>query len=315
MLARTVDFPRIPESVRLERLLLPSGVLRVALDTDTYNEVDDQFALVYALLSPERLKVEAIYAAPFHNERSSGPADGMEKSHEEILRLLGKMGRPAEGWVYRGSTGYLDASLTPYRSDAALDLVERAMATPAGQQLYVLAIAAITNVASAMLLEPRIIERICVVWLGGHALFWPNTNEFNLKQDVYAARIIFDSGVPLVHIPCMGVTTHLRTRLSELDQYVRGRGVVGDYLADTVAALPSDPFAWSKEIWDMATVAYLIGERWMESELVHSPIVTDQVTWSLDARRHLIRYIRYVHRDPIFRDLFRKLDRFASGAL
>jgi len=48
----------------------------MVLDTDTYNEVDDQFAVVYALRSPERLRVEALYAAPFHNDRSSGPADG-----------------------------------------------------------------------------------------------------------------------------------------------------------------------------------------------------------------------------------------------
>ena len=59
--------------------------VRMVLDTDTYNEIDDQFAVVYALISPE-LDVQAVYAAPFHNNRSSGPGDGMEKSYEEILR-------------------------------------------------------------------------------------------------------------------------------------------------------------------------------------------------------------------------------------
>ena len=58
---------------------------------------------MHALLSPE-LRVEAIYAAPFDNSRSSGPADGMEKSYEEILRLLERLDVGVEGFVFRGAT-------------------------------------------------------------------------------------------------------------------------------------------------------------------------------------------------------------------
>jgi hypothetical protein len=76
---------------------------RVVLDTDTYNEVDDQFALAHLLLSDECVSLEAVYAAPFFNERSSGPADGMEKSHEEILRVLELVGKKPEPKALRGS--------------------------------------------------------------------------------------------------------------------------------------------------------------------------------------------------------------------
>ena len=72
----------------LRRLEKPKGRVGVILDTDTYNEIDDQFALSYMLRSPEKLNVKAIYAAPFHNEKSNGPADGMEKSYQEILNIL-----------------------------------------------------------------------------------------------------------------------------------------------------------------------------------------------------------------------------------
>ena len=48
----------------------------MVLDTDTYNEVDDQFAVVYTLFSPEKFEVEAFYAAPFFNDRSTGPKEG-----------------------------------------------------------------------------------------------------------------------------------------------------------------------------------------------------------------------------------------------
>lgn len=308
-----LQMPQISESTRLERLRPPAGRVRMVLDTDTYNEVDDQFALVYALLSPERLAVEAVYAAPFHNSRSSGPADGMERSYAEILRLLDKLGRSPDGWVFKGSTGYLGSSLEPQQSDAAADLVQRALASPVDDPLYVVAIGAITNVASAILMEPKIIEHMVVVWLGGHALYWPHTREFNLKQDVPAARVVFDCGVPLVLIPCMGVTTHLLTTVAELEAYVSGRGAIGDYLVEIVKGYHDDHKGWSKVIWDVSTIAYLINPDWVPTDLVHSPILTDQVTWSVDRSRHLIRCANFVQRDPIFRDLFAKLECSQKG--
>ncbi len=78
------------------------GRVRAVLDTDTYNEIDDQFALVQAMLSPDRIALEAIYAAPFHNKRSSGPGDGMDKIYDEILRLLDRMDRSSAGFVFKG---------------------------------------------------------------------------------------------------------------------------------------------------------------------------------------------------------------------
>jgi hypothetical protein len=41
--------------------------------------------------------------------------------------------------------------------------------------------------------------------------------------------------------------------------------------------------------------------------LIPSPLLTGEHTWSHDPHRHLIREARYVQRDEIFGDLFRKL--------
>ena len=72
----------------LQRLNRPEGPVDVVLDTDTYNEIDDQYALAYLIKSEEKLHLKAVYAAPFHNEKSSGPEDGMEKSYQEIESAL-----------------------------------------------------------------------------------------------------------------------------------------------------------------------------------------------------------------------------------
>ena len=68
----------------IRALGVPEGPVDVVLDTDTYNEIDDQFAIAYMMRSPE-LRTKAIYAAPFFNENSSGPEDGMLKSYDESL--------------------------------------------------------------------------------------------------------------------------------------------------------------------------------------------------------------------------------------
>lgn len=302
-----MKYPHIPEAARLARLQPPSRKVRMVLDTDTYNEIDDQFAVVYALLSPQHMAVEALYAAPFHNKRSDSPADGMEKSYEEILRVLDKLGRPDAVPVYKGATSYLPPDLKPESTPAVEDLIRRALASPEDDPLYVVAIGAITNIAAAVLIEPEIIRHMVVVWLGGNALHWPNAIEFNLRQDVPAARVVFDCGVPLVQIPCLGVTTHLLTTMSELDSFVRGKNMIGDYLCEIYEAYLPDHYARSKVIWDIAAIAYLVNAEWTPSDLVHSPVLTDQITWSVDRRRHFIRSVNYVRRDDIFRDLFEKL--------
>jgi len=80
-------FITIEEDVRVKMLKYPKGKIDIVLDTDTATEVDDQFAVAYALLSEERLDIKAIYAAPFAmNERTSDPKTGMEMSYREIAQ-------------------------------------------------------------------------------------------------------------------------------------------------------------------------------------------------------------------------------------
>ena len=134
-----MNFPSIPDSLRMERLQPPSGKVNVVIDTDTYNEIDDQFAVVHALLSPEELIVEGIYAAPFYNHRSTSPGAGMEMSYDEIVRLLDRLDLSASNLAFRGSDGFLTDYSHPYASPAVDDLIARAMG--ADELLYVVAIA------------------------------------------------------------------------------------------------------------------------------------------------------------------------------
>ena len=321
-----MEFSSLSEKTRLDRLQPPDGKVRIVIDTDTFNEIDDQFAVVHALLSPEKLLVESIYAAPFFNHKSSSPGNGMELSYEEILRLLDRLDLPSDNLVYRGSDGFLKDYDYPYSNSAVDDLIDRAMSSD--EILYVVAIAALTNIASAILKEPEIIKKIVVVWLGGNALHWPHAVEFNLAGDVLASRVVLNCGVPLVLLPCAGVTTPV----PEIERYVQGKSAIGNYLAETFKGYKDDHFAWSKEIWDIVATAYLINPDWIKTNIVASPIISQgtagdvfnhnsdswikhPLSWSFDDGRHKIRCAYYVERDPIFRDLFTKLEQWANGSI
>src|SRR5690606_13564741 len=123
--------------------------------------------------------LEAIYAAPFHNSRSTGPGHGMELSYEEILRLLDRLNVSAANLVHRGVTDYVGPAKQPRDGAAVDDLIARARASSPDDPLYIVAIGAISNVASALLKAPDIVDRAVVVWLGGHSLEWPHQREFN----------------------------------------------------------------------------------------------------------------------------------------
>ncbi len=307
-----MQFPTLSPTRRIELLEPVAGMVDMVLDTDAYNEIDDQFALVYALLSKERLKLEAVYAAPFHNARSSGPEEGMEKSYEEILRVLERMNHPHEGFVFKGSRQWMVAPDQPVRSEVVDDLIARAKADRKGP-LYVVAIGAPTNVASAIAAAPEIIDRIAVVWLGGQPLKWHSAAEFNLNQDMVASRLLFNSSVPLVLLPCLNVAGHIKTTQAEMERFVNGRGAIGNYLFEIYSDYFPDHFARSKEIWDLAPLAWLINPDWMQSALVPSPILSDVRTWSHDPRRHFIREVLSLNRDSIFGDLFQKLENYAEN--
>ena len=178
-----MEFPRITESRRIELLEPPpvGGKVDAVLDTDAKNEIDDQFAITYALLSTESIDLKAVYAAPFEHE-GVPPGVGMEQSYEEIVKVLDLCGRTDDVAACRGSSECMRDVETPLESEAARDLVSRAGSCDG--PLYVMAIGAITNVASALLLEPEIVDRIVVVWLGGHQFHHETARDYNLGGDM-----------------------------------------------------------------------------------------------------------------------------------
>ncbi|MBQ7922958.1 MAG: nucleoside hydrolase [Clostridia bacterium] len=238
---------------------------KVILDTDTYNEIDDQFALSLALLSPIEIELLAVTAAPFYNPKSDyNFGKGMERSYEEIGRVMDFVCKSHPGVkpvpYYRGSADRMPDEKTPVPSEAADMIRKIAMeqGTPE-DRVYVVAIGAITNVASALVAYPEIADRIAVIWLGSHAR-WFGGAEFNLWGDRIAANALYASAAPILTVPCSGVASELITTLPELEYHLKGKSPLGDYLCQIVAECePADhPKSWSRVIWDISAVCAVI---------------------------------------------------------
>ena len=299
----------------LDQLNIKNKKVTAILDTDTYNEIDDQFALVQMLCSEERIDVKSINAAPFSmNDRSDNPEKGMELSYDEIFRLLEKINYEKDNFVFKGSKKYVGFNKKAVNSPAADNIIESALQCSEEDPLYVIAIGAISNIASALLKEPEIINKLVVVWLGGNALYWPQNSEFNLKQDVGGAQVLFDSGVSLVMVPCKGVTSHLISTVPEIEKYIEPHGEIGKFLAMRFKDYNKDHKGWSKEIWDMAAVGYVLNEDWAPTNTIPSPILLDDMKWASDKNRHPIKIVYEIKRDPILKDFIKKLENFVSSS-
>ncbi|MBA2667630.1 MAG: nucleoside hydrolase [Trueperaceae bacterium] len=360
-------FPTIDPDRRRALLRHPGGGrVRIVIDTDCANEIDDQFALAWALLLQERLAIEAVYAAPYSfgiyrddlirtaelRRRGQplpdelrplagwvagleeigvdpadvsfvGPAEGMEASYTEILKVGTLMGMDLQPKTFRGAPEYLASYDAPVISPAVEDLVERAMA-PADTPLHVVAIGATTNIASALLVEPRIVDRIVVSWTSAYPTWAGMYNySFNLEQDLLASQLLFSSGVPLVYLPGYYLGSQLTISLPEMQAYVRGRGAIGDYLHHLYTHNPlyaqrgivgNEMRTWV--IWDLINFAWLIDPAWVPTRFVPTPRLGDDQRWHTDgAPPHEMLEAYEIRRDSIFRDLFVRLDAFARTSV
>ncbi len=299
----------------LKNLSPPKKKVDILLDTDAYNEVDDQFAISYLLKAEDRVKIKAICAAPFFNQRSVSPKDGMIKSYNEILKLLHIAHRDdLRDIVHYGADAFMEIEGEPVLSKSSEVISKLASEYSPENPLYIIAIGAITNVASAILLNPDVKENCVVICLCGHGRhICSPAYEFNMRQDIAAARVVFGSGIPLIQLPCGGIVDHLIATKYELKHWLKGKSPLCDYLYNQTveeAESTSPHAAWSRIIWDISTVAWLLQDEdnsMMRDVLIPSPIPEHDGTYSEDSTRHLIRYVNWVSRDAIFSDLFNRL--------
>ena len=278
--------------------------LNVILDTDTYNECDDQFALAYMLKSQDIFNIEAITVAPFsHKEKNVSVKDGQELSYNEILKICKWLDFDTTNKVFKGSINYVCNGYNE-DNDAVNKIIEISLKN---DKTYIMAIGAITNVALAIKKEPKIIDKIEVIWLGGHSLLQDNNLEFNFKQDVESVRVVFNSKVKLTIIPCKNVASNLVTSVFELKHYLKDKSELCNYLINRFYNDGYHGIHKRRVIWDISVIAYMINKNWFTGKEISCPNINNDISYELTTDNHQITMVNYIDVNKVYNDLFKKL--------
>lgn len=297
------DLKRVHSWKEIYDFIINEGTKKnVILDTDTNNECDDQFALSYLLKSQDIIKIDAITIAPYAH-KGEVIKETTKKSQREVLKICRYFNFDTTNKVFQGSEGYLSNGYHE-ESDAVRKIIQIAKRN---EKTYILAIGAITNVALAIKKEPEIVNKIEVIWLGGHSILQENNKEFNFGQDIEAARIVFTSKVKLTLIPCKNVASNLITSIYELNYYLKDKSDLANYLLDKFV---KDDYHGKKErrvLWDISVVAYIINKQWFNTKEISCPKINDDLSYELTTNQHEIVVVNDIDVDSVYKDLFKKL--------
>lgn len=230
----------------------PKKHKRVIISTDIANEADDPFAIMHHLLTPSE-DVKAIISAHFEGYCKMAEdkvlagnvsdeekafigmlyADRLkteQKSYEKGLKLMQLCGIEDVPLLH-GAIKEIDDFDSLPESEGAEFIIGEAMRDDESP-LYIAILGAGTDVAIALKKEPRIAERMTLIWIAGGA--YPSGGaEFNIMQDYNASKYIFESSVPLWQIP-MNIYTTMDVSQAELSEQVRCCGELGEWLCDQI---------------------------------------------------------------------------------
>lgn len=278
--------------------------VRVILDTDAKNEVDDQFAIVQAVLS-ESFDVRAVIAAHFGEEKSK---QSMQDSYDEINKVLSLMSR-TEINVLHGAPKALESEHIPNESEGARFIVEEAMKED-DRPLYIACLGAITDMASALLMNPEITKKdVTVIWIGGRD--WPAGGwEYNLKNDVAAANVVFKSDIQLWQVP-RNVYRMMPVSHTELWTRVRPFGAIGKYLAENVVEFNNEWTSRPREfriLGDSPAIGLIIFNDCGEWEWKPAPEFDANMNYVHNGKNRPIKVYKNIDSRFILEDLYAKLE-------
>lgn len=285
---------------------------RVIVHTDCKNEADDQFAVAHHLMTP-KFMVKGIIAGHFWKKYASeGKLGTAQQSYDEIIKIMRLMNIEGYCPVLMGADrGLIDVN-TPINSDGAKSIIEEAMKDDKSP-LYVVFLGAITDLACAILMEPRIVDRMTAVWIGGGE--WPDGgNEFNLMHDIKAANIVFSSEMPLWQVP-KDVYKQISVSLTELQVRVKPYGEIGKYLFEQMVALNDEcagNFNWPHgETWalgDQATITVLLDEYEKRNYVMKpAPCFNEDMTYIHNLNNREIRVYHTLDSRMTMEDFYAKL--------
>jgi purine nucleosidase len=294
--------------------------IKLLIDTDANNELDDQHALAYAFLNRNVFDVVGVTV----NNTANG--FGIDGQYDEAMRIIRLFNQEDSVPLYKGAVSTYD-SIVPhihepgFDGQAAVDFIIQEALKMKNEKLVLAPIGKLTNIALAITKEPAIIDKVRVVWLGGN---YPNPGEYNLVNDITAVNPVIESGVQFEMVTVRygdnTATDAVRVTREEVAQHLAGKGPVskntitgrhggefnrfGDYSKDLFDHANMHSYPPSRALFDMVVIAILKNPEWGTKHEIPAPRLIGQAWEDHPESQNKIIYWDRFNRDAIVNDLF-----------
>jgi len=298
--------------------------IRLLLDTDANNELDDQHAIAYMLFNGDVFDVEGITV-----NRTSG-GGGVEKHLEEAERVVRLCGLHGKVKVIKGaSANYED--ILPHIGDSKFDgseavdfIIKRALADDE-RELVLMPIGKLTNIALALKKVPSIAKKVRIVWLGSN---YPEPGEYNFNNDIESLDAIIEMDVPFEIVTVRygepSGTDAVKAQLEDIRRIMPGTGPsiaepiagrhggkfsnFGDYAIELFEKYHGHPT--ERPLFDMAAVAITKNPAWAKRVIMGAPKFRDG-KWidRPDNPRKIVLWENF-DKDRIMKDFYDRMENY-----
>ncbi len=256
--------------------------IKVIIDSDANNELDDQHAIAYALFNSD---VFDVLGVTVNNTRSGGGIDGQYREAQRVMKLC-----KAHGVIplLKGAQGNYDKIVKTVKDKdfdghAAVDFIIRSARAAEKDKLVLLPVGKLTNVALALAKAPDIVPKVRIVWLGGN---YPGKGEYNLDNDTSSVNPVIRSGADFEMVTVRygkpSGTSAVKAKINDIRRIMPGKGpriaepvtgrhggkfhTFGDYSVDLFNHVKTD-----RSMYDMAAVAVVKNPRWAQLRTIPAP--------------------------------------------
>jgi len=260
------------------------GKIRIIIDSDANNELDDQHAIAYALFNGDLFDIEGITV---NKTQNGGDVENQKAEAVRVVKLCGLYPQIA---VYKGANGSYNEivgnidEINFDGAEAVNFIIERANAQD-DRKLVLVPIGKLTNIALAIKKDPGIIPKIKVLWLGTN--FPTDIGEYNFYNDYTAVNPVLESGVEF-EIAVVGNdtstgTASVKAATSDIRKFMTGKGPqttntvegrhggnfnnFGDYSVNLFENTQDS----HRSMYDMAAIAILKNPKWAIQDTIGAP--------------------------------------------
>lgn len=285
---------RVPSVEPLDRRL------RMVIDTDAANEIDDLYAIALALKTPERFSIERFVATHF---AARAGRESIQASHDDIALLLQTAGIDVP--IHLGGDPLCYPG-RPAESPGAQFIIEAAKSSSPDDPLFVLVLGAASNVASAILIEPAITDRMVVMFHGRSESTWPvRSTQFNIYGDIIAAGTLLESDVPLIWFD---TGTQICASMEDTESRLAPLGPMGRHL-HRIRHRNEWYQQADKGFFDLGDVAWLIDPAICSAQVVPAPSLTRWMYFDHTQTHGQMLFVSEIDPEATWRIFYERLGR------